>query len=134
MRKFKVKVDGVAYSVEVTEEGVAVVAAPPSAPTVAPVQPAASAAAPDAPRAAAPAAAPAEVKAGETPITAPMPGKITKILAKAGQTVKKGEVLMLLEAMKMQNEIGAPAAGTVKSINVSAGENVKPGQVMAVIG
>lgn len=63
-----------------------------------------------------------------------MPGKVSKIVAKVGQTVKKGDVVLLLEAMKMQNEIGAPAAGTIKSINVNAGESVKPGHVMAVIG
>jgi glutaconyl-CoA decarboxylase len=62
-----------------------------------------------------------------------MPGKVSKVIAKEGSTVKKGDVIMLLEAMKMQNEIGAPAAGVVKSVNVAAGESVKPGQVLAVI-
>ena len=63
-----------------------------------------------------------------------MPGKVSKVVAKVGDTVKKGDVVLLLEAMKMQNEIAAPVAGTVKAINVSAGENVKPGQTMAIIG
>ena len=54
-------------------------------------------------------------------------------LVSDGDQVKKGDVIMLLEAMKMQNEIGAPAAGVVKSINIAAGESVKPGQVLAVI-
>ena len=105
MRKFKVNVNGVAYTVEVAEEGV-VAAAP----------------------------APAAVAAGDTPLTAPMPGKVSKIVAKAGDTVKKGDVVLMLEAMKMQNEIAAPVDGTVKSINVDVNENVKPGQIMAVIG
>lgn len=135
MRVFKVNVNGVAYNVEVQEEGVAIAAAPAPvaapAPTPAPAVVSAPAAAPVA--AAAPKAAPAEVAAGDTPITAPMPGKVSKVVAKEGTTVKKGDVIMLLEAMKMQNEIGAPAAGVIKSVNVAAGESVKPGQVLAVI-
>ena len=78
--------------------------------------------------------APAAVAAGDTPLTAPMPGKVSKIVAKAGDAVKKGDVVLMLEAMKMQNEIAAPVDGTVKSINVDVNENVKPGQIMAVIG
>ena len=122
MRKFKVNVNGVAYTVEVAEEGVVaaapVAAAPVAAPAPAPVA----------------APAPAAVAAGDPPLTAPMPGKVSKIVAKAGDTVKKGDVVLMLEAMKMQNEIAAPVDGTVKSINVDVNENVKPGQIMAVIG
>jgi glutaconyl-CoA decarboxylase len=114
MRKFKVTVNGVTYNVEVAEEGVAVAAAP-------------------APAAAAPKAPAAEVAAGDTPVNAPMPGKVTKIVAKEGQKVKRGDVIMLLAAMKMQNEISSPVDGTVKSINVTAGQSVKPGEVMAVL-
>lgn len=132
MRKFKVNVNGVAYTVEVAEEGVVaaapVAAAPVAAPAPAPVAVPAPAAAP------APAPAPAAVAAGDTPLTAPMPGKVSKIVAKAGDAVKKGDVVLMLEAMKMQNEIAAPVDGTVKSINVNVNENVKPGQIMAVIG
>jgi len=116
MRKFKVNVNGVSYNVEVQEDGVAVVAAP-----VAAAAPAAK-------------AAPVEVAAGDTPITAPMPGKVSKVNAKVGDVVKKGDVLMILEAMKMQNEIGSPAAGTVKAINVAKGQSVKPGEVMIILG
>ena len=67
-------------------------------------------------------------------MTAPMPGSVSKIVAKEGQTVKKGDVIIMLEAMKMQNEMASPVAGVVKSINVSVGESVKPGQIMAIIG
>ena len=129
MRKFKVNVNGVAYNVEVAEEGVVAVAAPAAAP-VAAAAPAPVAAAP-APVAAAPAPVAA---AGDTTMTAPMPGSVSKIVAKEGQTVKKGDVIIMLEAMKMQNEMASPVAGTVKSINVSVGESVKPGQIMAIIG
>ena len=125
MRKFKVSVNGTSYMIEVAEEGVVSVAAPVAAP--APVAPAAPVAAP------APVAAAVEVAAGDTPITAPMPGKVSKIMKKAGDKIAKGECIMTLEAMKMQNEIGAPVGGTIKSINVNKGDGVKPGQTMAVI-
>ena len=129
MRKFKVNVNGVAYNVEVAEEGVVAVAAPAAAP-VAAAAPAPVAAAP-APVAAAPAPVAA---AGDTTMNAPMPGSVSKIVAKEGQTVKKGDVIIMLEAMKMQNEMASPVAGVVKSINVAVGESVKPGQIMAIIG
>ena len=129
MRKFKVNVNGVAYNVEVAEEGVVAVAAPAAAP-VAAAAPAPVAAAP-APVAAAPAPVAA---AGDTTMNAPMPGSVSKIVAREGQVVKKGDVIIMLEAMKMQNEMASPVAGTVKSIAVSVGESVKPGQIMAIIG
>lgn len=124
MKKFNIKVNGTAYEVEVEE----VKAATPSKAT-APTAPAKPAAKPAA-------AAPAQtaVAAGDTPVNAPMPGKIVKLVATAGQAVKQGEVLLILEAMKMQNEISAPVAGTLKGFNVAAGQNVKPGEVLAVIG
>jgi len=134
MRKFKVNVNGTSYTVEVAEEGVVSVSAPAAA-APAPVTAAPAAA----PVAAAPVAAPAaaaaavEVAAGDTPITAPMPGKVSKIMKKVGDKIAKGECIMTLEAMKMQNEIGAPVGGTIKSINVNKGDGVKPGQTMAVI-
>ena len=130
MRKFKVNVNGVAYNVEVAEEGVVAVAAPAAAPVAAaPVAAAAPAPVAEAPKAPAPVAA-----AGDTTMKAPMPGSVSKIVAKEGQTVKKGDVIIMLEAMKMQNEMASPVAGTVKSINVAVGESVKPGQIMAIIG
>lgn len=126
MKKFNITVNGTAYQVEVEEVKAAKAVAAPAAK---------AAAAPAAPKASAPAApaAPAQVGAGETGVPSPMPGKIVKVIAKAGETVKKGDVLMILEAMKMQNEITAPVDGTVKSINVAADQSVKPNEVLAVI-
>ena len=138
MRKFKVTVNGTLYNVEVEEEGFRVAPAAPPAPAAAAAPaPAAPPAAPTPPRAAAaapaaPAAAPA-IAAGDTPLSAPMPGKVTEILKKAGDKVGKGETILLLEAMKMQNEIGAPVSGTIKSLHVSRGQAVKAGEIMAVI-
>ena len=102
MKKFNITVNGTAYEVEV-EEVKAAGAAPaapkaPAAPAPAPVAPAPAPAAPAAP--AGPAAAPA---AGESAVNAPMPGKVIKLVASVGQAVKAGEVVLILEAMKMQN-------------------------------
>ena len=80
--------------------------------------------------AAAPVATPAATPAGGKEITAPMPGTILKVNVKAGDTVKSGDVLMILEAMKMENEIMAPADGVVASVNVSAGASVEGGAVL----
>lgn len=125
MKKFNIKVNGTAYDVEIEE--VKAVPAPKAA--------AQKVAAP-APKVAAPApAAKAAVAAaaGETAVNAPMPGKIVKLVASEGQAVKAGEVLLILEAMKMQNEITAPTAGTVKAFNVAAGQSVKPGEALVII-
>ena len=85
-----------------------------------------------APAAAAPAAAPAPVAApaGAQTISAPMPGTILKVNASNGQAVKKGDILMILEAMKMENEILAPNDGTVSSVNVAQGASVEAGTVL----
>ena len=127
-----ITINGTSYSVEVEKTGGSIA---PSAPTaVAPAAPAAAApAAPAAPKAA-PQAAPVPVSAGDTTIKAPMPGKVSKVNVKVGDKVSKGDVLMFLEAMKMQNEIAASVDGVIKVVNVSNDENVKPGQVLAVIG
>ena len=88
------------------------------------------------PAAPAPAAAPAPVAApaaGATTISAPMPGTILKVNVANGQAVKKGDVLMVLEAMKMENEIMAPADGTVASVNVNAGASVEAGTVLCTL-
>ncbi len=125
MKKFNITVNGNAYEVEIEEVKAAAAPAPKAAP--------APAAAPAPKAAPAPAAAPA-ASAGDETVTAPMPGKIVKIVASVGQAVNAGDTLLILEAMKMQNEISAPKAGTVKSFAVNAGDSVKPGQAMVVIG
>ena len=86
-----------------------------------------------APAPAAPAAPVAPAAAGATTITAPMPGTILKVNVANGQAVKKGDVLMVLEAMKMENEIMAPADGTVSSVNVNAGASVEAGSVLCTL-
>ena len=125
MKKFNITVNGTAYEVEVEE----VKAAGAAAPKKAAPAPAAAPAAPAAPKKAAQAAG-----AGEHSIDAPMPGKIVKLVANVGQSVQPGDVLLILEAMKMQNEITADAAGTVKAFNVAAGEAVKNGDSLVIIG
>lgn len=127
MKKLKVTINGIAYQVEVEEiqDQVAVKKVTTPAPAVsAPAAPAVSV--PQTP-------ATVNVAAGENAVAAPMPGKVTKVLTQVGQSVKQGEVLLLLEAMKMQNEICAPVQGTVKSINAVAGQSVKNGEIMVVI-
>ncbi len=66
-------------------------------------------------------------------VTAPMPGKILAIKAEAGKAVKKGEAVLVLEAMKMENEIVAPQDGTIASINTSVGASVEAGEVLATL-
>ena len=131
MKKYTITVNGTAYEVEVEEAGVVAstpkaAAAPKAAPAPAPAPKAAPAPAP-APKAAAP------VAAGATTVSAPMPGKVLSINVKAGDAVKSGDVLLILEAMKMQNEIMAPADGTVSDVRVSAGQTVATGDVMIVL-
>ena len=125
MKKFNVTVNGTAYDVEVNEvKGTASAAAPKAAPAPAPK--AAPAPAP------APAAAP--VPAGAETVKAPMPGKILSVAVSAGQAVKKGETLLILEAMKMQNEIAAPHDAVVSEVRVSANQTVSTGDDMVVLG
>ena len=128
MKKFNITVDGTAYEVEV-EEVRAAGAAAPAAPKAA-----APAAAPKAAAPAAPAAAPKAAAAGERSVDAPMPGKIVEVKVSVGQTVKAGDTLLILEAMKMQNEIAADADGTVKAINVTAGQSVKVRDSLVILG
>lgn len=112
MKKYKVNVNGTAYEVEIEEMT--------GAPTVAAAPVAASA------------AAPAASGAGES-ITSPMPGNILAVNVTAGQAVKKGDVLMVLEAMKMENEIMCPRDGVVASVNTSKGASVESGTLLCVL-
>lgn len=131
--KYVVTLKDRVYEVEV-EQGEAMIldeyeikapAAP--APAAAP----AAAAAPVA--AAAPAAAPAGAVADGTPVTAPLPGNVLSIKVSQGAAVKEGDVLLLIEAMKMENEVAAPCDGTVKQIVVSQGQMVATGDTLIVI-
>ena len=130
--KYKVTLNGRTYEVEV-EAGKAMLLdeyeaiAPAPAAAAAPV-----AAAAPAPAAAAP-AAPVVTGSGEA-VNAPMPGNILKVNVQNGQAVKAGEVLVVLEAMKMENEIMAPKAGTVTQVLVSKGSTVDTGAPLVVIG
>ena len=81
----------------------------------------------------APAAAPVAAPAGGETVTSPMPGTILSTNVSVGASVKKGDVLMILEAMKMENEIMAPCDGTISSLNVSNGTSVETGTVLCVI-
>ena len=129
MKNYTITVNGNVYEVTV-EEGFTGAASAPKA--AAPAPKAAPAAAP---KAAAPAAAPAAPAgaAGAVAVTAPMPGKILGVKASAGQAVKRGQVLLILEAMKMENEIVAPQDGTVATINVAVGDSVEPGATLATL-
>ncbi|MCF0153338.1 MAG: biotin/lipoyl-binding protein [Megasphaera sp.] len=133
MKKFKVTVNGKAYEVEVEEMGGAPVAAPAPAPA-APAPAPAPASAPAAAQAATPApAVGGPIPEGAITVKAPMPGKISALKAEAGKAVKRGDIILVLEAMKMQNDITATADGTLHEIRVNPGDNVKTGDVLAVI-
>lgn len=128
MRKFNVTVNGVAYDVVIEEVG-AVASAPVAAPAPVAAAPVAAPAAP----AAAPAAPKAQGKAGSVAIKAPMPGTILKINVKVGDSVKAGDVVCVLEAMKMENDICAPQDGVVSSVEVSQGASVATDAVLVTL-
>ena len=130
--KYKVTLNGRTYEIEV-EAGKAMLLDEYEAIAPAPVAAAPVAAAPAAAPAAAAPAAPAVTGAGE-PINAPMPGTILKVNVKAGDAVKEGQVLVVLEAMKMENEILAPKNGTVTQVVVAKGASVDTGAPLVVIG
>ena len=125
MKNYTITVNGNVYDVTVEENG-ASAAAPAAAPKAAP------AAAPKAaPKAAAPKAASAG--AGSVKVNASVPGKVTKVNASVGQSVKPGDAIVTLEAMKMEIPVVAPQAGTVASIEVGVGDAVENGQLLAIM-
>ena len=128
--KYNVTLNGKIYEVDVTETDAVVTGV--SQVPVAAVAPVAPVAAPAAP-AAAPAASAAPVAANGTEIKAPMPGTVVGVKKNVGDAVKAGEVVIVLEAMKMENDIVAPCDGTVKSIVASKGSTVNTDDVLAVI-
>lgn len=123
MRKFNIKVNGKAYEVEVEEIGSSAPAftAPAAAPAPAAVQ---------APVSQAPAA---PANAGSSSIKAPMPGTINAVKVTAGEAIKKGQVVAILEAMKMENEIMAPEDAVVASVAVTQGQSVNTGDVIVTL-
>lgn len=133
MRKFNISVNGKSYEVEVEEIGGAstpsystpAVPVAPAAP-VAPVTPAAPAAS------SAPVTAPSGT-AGSTKIESPMPGTILSINVNVGDTVEAGQAIIILEAMKMENEIVAPKAGKITSVNTTKGSSVNSGDLLATM-
>ncbi len=124
MKKFNIKVNGKSYEVEVEEIGS-------SAPSYsAPAAPAPASAPAPAP---ASAPAPAPVSAGASSIKAPMPGTINAVKVTAGESIKKGQVVAVLEAMKMENEIMAPEDAVVASVAVTQGQSVNTGDVIVTL-
>ena len=123
MKKYNITVNGTTYEVFVEEADGAV-----SAPVAAPVVSSAPAAAPKAaPKAAAPTAG------GAVSVSSPMPGTILAVKVTAGQQVKKGDVICVLEAMKMENDIPAPQDGVIASVNVQKGASVNAGDILATL-
>lgn len=129
MRRFSVTVNGNVYEVEVEElgatESAPIAATPVATPkAAAPVAPKAAPAAPVAPKAA---------PANGTPVKAPMPGTIVKVVVSEGQAVKNGDVLFVIEAMKMESDICAPCDGTVASIAAKSGASVNTDDLLLTI-
>lgn len=115
MRKFSVNVNGTRYEVEVEEiDAKTVAAAPKAEPKAEPAKPAANAGA-------------------GTQVTSPMPGNILQVNVKVGDAVKEGQQLMILEAMKMENEILAPCAGKIATLSVAKGSTVESGALLCTI-
>ncbi|MBP3326415.1 MAG: biotin/lipoyl-binding protein [Coprococcus sp.] len=124
MKNYRITVNGTSYDVTVEELAAGAVAAPVSAPAAAPAPVAA-------PAPAAPAAKSAG--AGSIKVASPMPGKILDIKVKNGDAVKKGQVVLILEAMKMENEVVAPEDGTIASIDTTVGAMVETGDTLATL-
>ena len=122
MKNLKITVNGVAYDVQVEEVGGAVSSAPVAAAHVS---------APAAP--AAPKAAPAAAAGGEA-VNSPMPGTVLEVSVKVGDTVKSGDTLVVLEAMKMENAIVAPKDAKVVAVHVTKGQSVESGAALVSLG
>ncbi len=125
MKSYTITVNGTAYEVTVEETGS--VSAPAAAPKAAP------AAAPKAAPAAAPKAAAPAAGAGAVKVTASVPGKVLKVVASAGQAVKAGDSIVILESMKMEIPVVAPQDGTVASIDTAEGASVENGDTLATM-
>ena len=122
MKNYTITVNGNVYDVTVEEGASTGAVSAPAAPKAAPKA------------AAAPAAKPAATgTAGSVKINAPMPGKIVDVKVKVGDAVKKGQTVLVLEAMKMENDIVAPEDGTVASINATVGSAVEAGETIATL-
>jgi biotin carboxyl carrier protein len=121
MKKYRITVNGKVYEVELepVEEGAAVAA--PAAPVATKVE-------------SKPVAAPAAVSAGERVVKAPIGGGVVKVSVNVGDSVKKGQTLLVIEAMKLENEVVAPVDGSIKAINVAKGANVNTGDSLVVLG
>jgi len=129
MKKYKINVNGQSYEVEVEEINGEIT------PVVSAAAPKPAAPKPAAPKPAAPKpAAPPVASTGGEEVTAPMPGKILQLKVKEGDSVSDGDTLLILEAMKMENEIFASTSGKIKKINVSANDMVDTGDVLLIIG
>jgi len=137
MRKFQIKVDGKVYEVEVEEIGgnessTGTISVPQSVAIKIKEEPVNQKAVKPS-SGPAPAKAPAVAVAGEE-VAAPMPGKVLQLKVAEGDSVKDGDTLLILEAMKMENEIIANTSGSIKKINVAANDMVDTGDVLLVIG
>ena len=127
MKRFLIKINGKTYDAEVE-----VIGASAAAPAVAPAPAAA-------PKAAAPASAPAAPAAapkagGPANVTSPLPGTVLRLVKNAGDTIAAGEVVMIVESMKMENEVVAPEAGRIASIAVAAGSAINTGDLLFTLG
>ena len=135
MKTYNITVNGKAYEVGVEEVGSETVSAQmPPRPVVAQAKPAVAVSKPTSVQSQVKKAVPEKMNIGESTVSAPLPGTVLDIKVAKGDSVADGQVLMILEAMKMENEIMAPCAGEVININVNKGASVNSGDVMIIIG
>ena len=127
MKRFLIKINGKTYDAEVEVLGASAAAS-----AAAPAPAAAPKAAAPAPAPAAPAAAPKA--GGPANVTSPLPGTVLRLVKNAGDTVAAGEVVMIVESMKMENEVVAPEAGRIASIAVAAGSAINTGDLLFTLG